>query len=280
MEVNNKKAITLLMICLLSLNAIYSQNKLRGNKIVVSEDRGISEFSAIEVKDKIEVVLVQGGNQSVTVETDENLQLAVVTDVVSGTLVIKLSKRIIKKKALTVFITIDENIKEITAKDRADVKGDGPFHFETLTINAEGDSKITMDIKSEEFTLNNNESANVNLTVNTNNSTINANSRGRSKINLSSKTVEVATLGNSTTELIGDCEDVFVTAENKSAVKAGKLECNTVIVNASDASDVFINAKESLTISAINSAEVYIYGNPTITIEKFADKAILRKKQL
>ena len=280
MEVNNKKAITLLMICLLSLNAIYSQNKLRGNKIVVSEDRGISEFSAIEVKDKIEVVLVQGGNQSVTVETDENLQLAVVTDVVSGTLVIKLSKRIIKKKALTVFITIDENIKEITAKDRADVKGDGPFYFETLTINAEGDSKIAMDIKSEEFTLNNNESANVNLTVNTNNSTINANSRGRSKINLSSKTVEVATLGNSTTELIGDCEDVFVAAENKSAVKAGKLECNTVIVNAADASDVYINAKESLTISAINSAEVYIYGNPTITIEKFADKAILRKKQL
>jgi hypothetical protein len=280
MEVNNKKAITLLMICLLSLNAIYSQNKLRGNKIVVSEDRGISEFSAIEVKDKIEVVLVQGGNQSVTVETDENLQFAVETDVVGGTLVIKLSKRIIKKKALTVFITIDENIKEITAKDRADVKGDGPFHFETLTINAEGDSKITMDIKSEEFTLNNNESANVNLTVNTNNSTINANSRGRAKINLSSKTVEVAILGNSTTELFGDCEDMFVTTENKSAVRAGKLECNTVIVNTSDASDAYVNAKESLTISAINSAEVYIYGNPTITIEKFADKAILRKKQL
>ena len=278
MKIKISKMTLFLMMSLLSLNTISGQNKLKGNKNVVNEDRGVSDFNAIEIKDKIEVVLVQGNDQSVAVETDENLQEAIITEVKNNTLVIRISKRIIKKKVLAVYITIDESIEEITTKSRASITADGPFNFDNITINAEGDSKITMDIKSKKFILNNKESANVEMTVNTENSTINANNRGRTKINLTANTAELLTQGSSTTELIGECEDMLITAENKSNVKASKLECNTIIANASDAADVHINAKESLTVSAINTSEVYIFNNPKITIETFSDKAILRKK--
>jgi hypothetical protein len=181
-------------------------------------------------------------------------------------------------KALNIYISIDESIDEITTKGKVDVSGEGVFNFNSLTINTEGNSKIVMDIKSEKFMLNNNESANVNLTVNTENATINANKTGRSKISLTSNTTELFTLGNSNTQLLGNCKDIFITSENKSNVRAGKFECDDAIVNASDASDVYVNSRNTITVSAINSAEVYIYGNPEITIEKFTDKAILRKK--
>jgi len=274
----NVRSALFLFLLLISVTSLVAQKKLKGNKIVVTENRDISEFNKIEVRDNIDVIFSQGNDQSVVVETDENLQFAVITEVKDSTLEVYLFKKIIKKKALNVYININEFINEITTKGKADVSGEGLFNFNDITINAEGNSKIVIDIRSEQFSLNNNESANVNLTVNTENATINANKTGRSKISLTSNTTELLTLGSSTTELSGNCKDVFITTENKSNVKASKFECDDVIVNASDASDVYVNSRNAIIISAINSSEIYIYNNPKITLEKFTDKAILRKK--
>jgi len=267
----------LLILLLLSLNSVLGQEKLKGNKIVISDTRDISDFSSIEVNGKIDVILNRGNTQSVKVETDENLQFAIITEINDNNLSIYVLKRIIKKKVLKVYITIDESITEITTKGKANITADGLFNFNNLTINAEGDSKISMDVKTEQFILNN-ENANVSFSLNTDHATINANNSGKTKINLSSNTTEVLNKGNSTIELLGKCEDLFITTENKSDVKASKLECSNAIVIASDSSDIHVNSKETITISAINSAEVYIYNNPKITLEKFIDKAVLRKK--
>jgi len=273
----NGKVTFFIIILFVSINTILGQEKLKGNKIVISDTRDISSFNSIEVNGKIDVILSYGSNQSVKVEADENLQFAIITELNDTNLSIYFLKRIIKKKVLKVYITIDESIIEITTKGKANISSEGLFNFKNLTINAEGDSKINMDVKTEQFILNN-ENANVNFSLNTDHATINANNSGKTKINLSSNTTEVLTKGNATTELLGKCEDLFITTENKSDVEASKLECNSAIVNASDSSDIHVNSKETITISAINLAEVYIYNNPKITLEKFIDKAVLRKK--
>ena len=280
MKTNKIKNILFFMLVSLLANTsiVSAQKKLKGNRNVITEDRGISEFNAIEIKSKIDVILVQGNDQSVSVETDENLQSAILTEVRSNTLVVKILKKISKKKVLAVYITVNQSLEKITTKDKATIKTDGSFNFDNITIDAEGSSKIVMDLKAEKVILNNNESANVNVTINATNLTINASNKGKSNINVSSRTAELSAQGSTTIELIGDCEDMFVTAENKSNIKASKLECNTIFVTASDTSDVYINARESVTISAINTTEVYIFGSPKITVDKFTDKAILRKK--
>ena len=107
---------------------------------------------------------------------------------------------------------------------------------------------------------------------------ITANKTGRSKIILTADNLDLTTLGSSTTEISGTLNELTINAENKSNIKAANLECDDIMVYASDGADVSINASNSLSISAINSAEIYIYNNPKITIEKFSDKAILRKK--
>ena len=267
----------LLLLIILPLN-ISAQEKLKGNKIVVTEDRNISDFNKIEINDNIDVIITQASDKSVSVETDENLQFAVFTEVKGEVLTIKLSKKIIKKKVLKVYISIDDFIDEISTYDRAKVRGDGTLNLDQIVINAEGDSRIIMDIKCARFSLKNNESANVNLTVKADKAIINSNKTGRAKINIEAENIEVSCQGNSTTELVGNSVDLVVNAENKSNLKASMLECDDVTINASDNSDIHINAKNSIIISLINNAEVYLYNDPEITIEKFADKAILRKK--
>jgi len=267
-----------IFLVLASIYSLTAQNKLKGNKIVVTENRDISEFSKIEIRSNIDVILTQGNNQSVVVETDENLQFAVLTEVKDNTLVIQLFKKIIKKKVLNVYITIDEFLDVITTKDKATIIADRAFNFDSIIVNAEDDSKIIMDIKSDIFTLNTYESAHVKMNVNTDSIFINANKTGKTNINLNAEKAKLLMKGNSTAELSGNCKELIVVSENKSNVRTSKLECHDAIVTASDASDTYINSKISLTVSAINSAEIYIYGNPEITIGKFADKAILRKK--
>lgn len=273
-----KRGISLILLFTLSSFFLYSQEKLKGNKIVITEDRNIYDFTKIEVRDNIDIVLTQGSDMSVAVETDENLQEAVITELKDNTLIVELSTKITRKKVLKVFITVDETFEELITKDRSDVLGDGSFTLDSFSINAEGNSKISMNLKPTHFYLNNNESANVSLTVNAEEIYIKANKTGRSKITMNANTVQVIGLGNSTTELIGSCVHLEVNGENRSNVKGATLESDEVVVNASDNADIHVNAKNTITLAAINASEIYIYNSPVITIEKFTDKAILRKK--
>lgn len=268
----------LLFLCLtMSLHTI-AQVKLKGNKIVIIEDRDISDFSKIEIDDKIDVIITQGNRQNVTVETDENLQEAISTEVKGDILQISLSKKIIKKKVLLVTITIADAIDEITVKDRADVKGDNTLTFDNLTLNTLGNSKANLSVKATIFTMNNTESANVTLSVDAEDSYINANNSGRSKIYLTADNLELLAQGSSTTEVSGSISELLVNAENKSNVKAGLLECDDALIFTSDNADAHIHAKNTFNLTATNASEIFIYGDPKITVDNFSDKAILRKK--
>jgi hypothetical protein len=275
-KVHIKRAV----IVLLFMMPLYmaSQEKLKGNKIVVTENREISPFEKIVIKDKIDVEIIQGNETFVKVETDENIQFAVLTEVKGNTLTISLSHKITRRKLLKVYISVNDLINEISTSDRADITSNGILNFDRLTINAAGDSEITMNVKCSQFTLNNLESANLNLSVNTDEGIITTNKTGRAKINLKSEKMEIFSKGNSTTELTGTTTELIVHAENKSNLKAEGLESDEITVTASDNSDIHVNAKNSIIISAINSAEIYIYNKPKISIDKFIDKAILRKK--
>ena len=269
--------VILIVLVTIPLN-LSAQDKLKGNKIVTTENRYIDNFNKIEVNDKLDVILTQGMEQSVTVEADENLHVAILTEVRDSTLIISLTKRIVRKKALKVYVVIDNYIDEIISNDKADIKSTSTLKFNQLTITAEDDSKLTLDVHASKFILNNNESANVKLTVNADDAYINADKSGKAKINISCNHIEVTIQGNSTTSVSGTCSELYVNAENKSDFKGESLESNDVIIDASDSADVQVNAKTAILISAIDNSEVYIYNNPTITIEKFTDKAILRKK--
>ncbi|MET2986176.1 GIN domain-containing protein [Aureibaculum conchae] len=274
---NYSLVIVLVTMVLFPLN-MSAQDKLKGNKIVTTENRYIEGFSKIETHDKIEVIITQGMEQSVTVEADENLHVAVYTEVRDSTLIIDLTKRITRKKELRVLVTIDQYIDEIITKDKSEITSSGTLKFDHLTINAEDDSKLTLDFQASKLVLNNNESANAKLTVNADDVFINADKSGKAKINLSCNIVEATIQGGSTTDISGGCSELYVNAEDRSNFKGESLESNDIIVEATDNADVQINAKKEVIISAADGAEVYIFNNPKITIEKFTDKAILRKK--
>ena len=135
-----------LFLSFLIIGQTTAQEKLKGNKIVINQDRDLDDFNAIEVSDNIDVILSQSNNQSVSVEADKNLMDAISTEVNNGTLSVRLTQRISRKKALVIYITVNEELEEITGKDKADIRGKSRLNFNTLTLNGLGDSKINLDI--------------------------------------------------------------------------------------------------------------------------------------
>ena len=79
-----KLALAGMMLLTLTYSGVKAQTKGNGN--VTSQERQVSSFDAIKVGCAIHLILSQGDNQSVKVETDENLQNRITTKVTNGTL--------------------------------------------------------------------------------------------------------------------------------------------------------------------------------------------------
>lgn len=271
--------IIIVLTTVFSVALIRAQEKLKGNKIVVTEDRAIYDFNKIEVNDNIDLILTQGQETSVSIETDENLQSAVITEIRDSTLIIGLTQKISRKKALIAHVTVDANFNELTSKAKADVESSGSLNLNhSFKLNAEGNSKVTLNFQSGVFYLNNNESANLNLNVRSGEAYLRSNKSGRAKINISANSIEIIGQGNSVMDVQGSSEECRFKAENRSTIRAEELECKEAVVSASDNSNINVNTTKDLWITAINNSEINIYNNPVITIDKFADKAVLRKK--
>ena len=89
--------ITLILFILFSFQNVNAQ-KLKGNKIVTIVDRELESFHSIIVSDKLEVNLIPSRNSGVSIETDENLHVAIGTEISAGVLSISLDQKIQRKK--------------------------------------------------------------------------------------------------------------------------------------------------------------------------------------
>src|SRR5665811_1495572 len=79
-----KLTIAGMMLLTLAFNSVKAQTKGNGN--VTKQERQVSSFDAIKVGGAINLIIKQGNQQEVTVQTDENLQSHMITKVTNGTL--------------------------------------------------------------------------------------------------------------------------------------------------------------------------------------------------
>jgi len=123
-------------------STLYSQEK--GNKNVVTENRQLPSFTGIDIGGSIEVYILQTDEQSVRIETDENLQDNVITTVSGDILTIK-SKGIKNPTKLNAYVHLPELIF-LEAGGATDVKGEGLFETDELNVIAHGAASVTLDM--------------------------------------------------------------------------------------------------------------------------------------
>ncbi|MDV7185816.1 DUF2807 domain-containing protein [Lutibacter sp. TH_r2] len=269
-----------ILIILLSTIISSAQEKLKGNREVTSVNRDISDFYKIEVIDNLTVELVYDDNQEVIVKTDSNLQNAVLTEVINGTLTIKTSSKITRKKELTVILKVNNNLKEIYAYNNAKVISENLLKIDSLTINAFDNSDFELKLNSTIVDVQAKKTSDLKIDMLCNTINVRCEENSDLKGNYTVKKATVELIDKASMNLSGNSDNLYIETSGNSTFKGRDFEVKTVEVKSSNNSDAYINCTEAINIYSNNNSEIYIYSNPKITISEFFDKASLYKREL
>lgn len=278
MKLNYSLVVIFLMTTLLSFSQ--KKEKIKGNKNVTKIETPVNDFNRIVIGEKFKVDLIEGNSPSVFIETDENLHEVIVFTVNDSTLSLKTTKRITSSKKLNIKISYTSLLKQIETIEDAEVSSLTSINLPDLVVVNSGTSKAFLNIKSDMFKYINNDKAKVKLNLTSKNAALelNDNSNFEALINSDSLVVDMAERSDAKIE--GNLEKLDITAEKNATFNGKELTASIVNVMCNENTDIYLQAIEELVIDASDNAEVYIYENPKITINRFADLAKLHKKQL
>lgn len=269
----------LLISFLLIFSTINAQGKIVGNKDVTLENRNLSEFTKIEVIDDMTILLVYNNDQSVIVETDSNVQNAIITEINNGSLIIKANSKIVRTKELIVHVNVNRYLNGIYAYNKANVKSNNVLRIDSLTLNAFDNSDFSLKLNSKNVLINAKKSSDLDLEILCEEAFIISEESSTLKGIIDTKNTNIHTLDRASVNLSGTTTSLEIETLHNSAFKGKDFKSVNAVVNTSNNSTVYVNATDAIEIFLKNSGEVYLFSNPKINLTEFFDNAALFKRQ-
>lgn len=254
------------------------KTKIKGNKVVATDNRVFDYFTKIELNDEIELELRQGNSNKLEIEADENLHDVIESDVRNGILMLSLNKRITNSKKLNLTLYVDD-LDYIELNDDSKLKGLSEFKFFDLEIISNNKSEIEIQFETQNFKMTSNEKARGKLFVKADSVSVYMKESSKLEFDLNAEKLTVDYHGSAAGEFVGKVTNLSLIANDNATYKGANLVSDTAIVVALNKSDTYVNSKDSLEIIAKNKAEVYIFNKPTISIKSFEDDATLFKRE-
>lgn len=273
-----KKQFIVALFLLISLTAFaQKKEKIKGNREVTTVIYEIDSFTSFEVKESLEIVLLNGETPKVEVITDENLHEVFLVDVVDGTLRIATSKEIRSYKKLEIFVTISKDLQRIHAENEAEITSVTTLTIDKAEINALEKAELDLRIMSDSLAINGFGKTKQRYEITTRelivtgfeDAEINANVTA-TKLTTQVEYAEV--------NLKGKTDVLYAEVKEKGELTAYELVSKEIHVTTTEQGKAVLNASEKITIDAHDRSEIDLLGNPqSIIMHKFEEEAVLRK---
>jgi len=276
------KKMLLLAVVILCNTLVYGQKKekIKGDRNVTARETPINSFNKIVVGENFNIDIIVGNEASVFVETDDNLHDIIKFNVADSTLSFQTIKKITSSKKLSIKVVYTNTLKSIETIESGEISSLTSINLDNLELKNSGTSRAFLNIKSKnlKFTASNRARVKLNLTSTLANIVLSENSKLDMLINADS--LQLDSYQQADVKVRGTLEQLNIRADNSSNIVGKDLTVKSCELLCEGSSDVAVQVTESLSIDASGSGEVYIYANPKITINKFADTAKLHKKEL
>jgi len=200
---------------------------IRGSGDVVSETREVSGFDGISLSGTGEVIVTQNGNQSLTIETDDNVIEQIEARVENGELKIgvKSGFSILSTTRLIFYVEVDE-LKNVTISGSGDIESESiESDYFGAEISGSGDVQIS---------------------------------------DLTAVEVYTSISGSGEVDLAGKAANQDVSISGSGKYRAGDLCSESIEVTISGSGDATVCATESLVSEISGSGSVKYYGHPTV----------------
>ncbi len=196
--------------------------QVSGKGEIVKQERQVGQFDAIDIGGGQEVVLMQGDDYSVVIETNANLMDKI--DVVLKNTTLSFEYNKIKRYDELKFYITAPDFKMIKASGASEVMSPETLKGADLEVIANGASEV--------------------------------------KLKLDYNNVITKATGASEVKLSGKATSHFVEASGASEVKAKEFETQSTVANASGASEIFVNTSSNLTYDISGASEVKYLNAP------------------
>lgn len=199
-----------------------------GNGEVTIEDRQVTEpFTAIKTKAGMNVILTQGEETQIQVETDSNLQEIIETKIEDGTLTVRPTSSIRKSKTMKVYVTCPM-IEHLNASSGSRLQSTETIKSQYLTAKVSSGATMNIQVLSEDLQLD---------------------ASSGSNLHVSGKAVNLS-----------------VDSSSGSTIKAKELESISTTAKASSGSSLTVGiVKETLEAKASSGANINYSGDPSVS---------------
>lgn len=275
-----KRSLLVIASLLLLGNAYGQKEKIKGNKIVSTEEHNVDGFHTIEIYESFEVTFEESSDSQVKIEADSNLQEVIKIEVVDSVLKIYSDKDLRRAKALNLDISYGSELKRIMLYDKVNAKSLSPITGSELTVEVNDNAEVFLTTETNKVSCTTNGKASAELHVNATEVTYQINENSEMKGIITAENLNVDLYQKASVEIEGEAQSMRVRADNDSDFYGQKLNAAKTILIAENSSDCYILTNEEITMEVRDKSEVFLLGEPKINVEVFTNEASLYKKEI
>ncbi len=217
----------------------FAPNVVRGSGEIVEESRNVSGFNKILVTGAGDVIVSQGSKESLTVETDDNLQEYIVTEVKGDTLEIGFKEGTVlsSRGGRRVLEPSDSFVFRITV-------------VELEAISVSGAARLDLEkLKTTDLNLNLSGAGDIDID------------------DLNADSLNVVISGAGDVRAIGSVDSQVVNLSGFGRYQAFELESSDASITISGAGGAEVWANETLQVTISGAGDVKYYGSPSVDPE-------------
>lgn len=217
---------------------IFDDWSVKGSGSVITETRDVSGFHSILSEGSWNIFLSQGGEERLSIETDDNLLPLISTTVRNGTLRIRSIRSIRPSSEIRVYVMMKE-VKCIQLAGSGDIRGETPLCGDALSflIAGSGDVDCTVHASS----------------------------------------VRSVVAGSGDIRLSGKAEDCSFEINGSGEIRSFDLQTKRCSVRIDGSGDIQVHADDSLTAVINGSGDIYYKGKAEKIVETVNGSGTIRR---
>ncbi|RLD64287.1 MAG: hypothetical protein DRJ01_01325 [Bacteroidetes bacterium] len=149
-KISNKYQILFFLFISLFFNYNLKSQIIRGNNNVVTKERDVSDFSGVSISGIFDVFISQGDKEELKIETDDNIQQYIITEVRKGILNIQLTGNVKRLKTLNVYVTV-KKLNSLIILGGNHVTISSVITTDNIEVYLGGESTLTFNVLAKEM---------------------------------------------------------------------------------------------------------------------------------
>ncbi|MFT5847322.1 MAG: hypothetical protein ACJARX_000748 [Psychroserpens sp.] len=274
----NSFLILLLVLGFNTCSFAQDQEKIKGDRNLTIEQTYIDDFKKLVIGSNFNIELFYNKKPSVEIETDGNLHEHFNITVVDSVLTITTTREIRAKK-IDIKINYGDTFSDIEVKDNAEVRSLTSLELGNASLKTSGSARAYLNIKANNFSFVSTEKAKVKLNVTATNVNVEISDNTKMDALINATDVKMDLYQRASATIEGTAANLNLRIDNNSQLNGKNFTIQTCTVLAEMDSNMYIEVIESITIDASGTSEIYLFGNPKITINTFTGTVGLQKKE-